>query len=94
VPRTWELQETFLSGAIKVDGKAGNIGGKVDIRREGGKVIVESTVPFSKRYFKYLLRKYLKKNELRDYLRVIANSKAGYELRYFKMAEEEEGESA
>jgi large subunit ribosomal protein L22e len=66
----------------------------VDIRREGGKVIVESTVPFSKRYFKYLLRKYLKKNELRDYLRVIANSKAGYELRYFKMAEEEEGESA
>jgi hypothetical protein len=34
-----------------------------------------------------------KKNQLRDYLRVIASSKAGYELRYFKL-DDDRGEAA
>lgn len=34
------------------------------------------------RYLKYLTKKYLKKNQLRDYVRVVASNKSGYELRY------------
>lgn len=89
LPILFAMQEAFLKGAIKVDGKAGNLAGKVEVKREGGKIVVESTTSFAKRYFKYLTKKYLKKQSLRDYLRVIANSKVGYELRYFKMASEE-----
>lgn len=44
---------------------------------------------------KYLTKKFLKKHELRDWLRVIANSKDSYELRYFNINQEEnEGEDA
>lgn len=46
-------------------------------------------------YMKYLTKKFLKKHELRDWLRVIANSKDAYELRYFNINQEEnEGEEA
>ena len=56
-------QETFLRGAIKVDGKKGKLEGKVDIKREGGKVTIEASgaTTYAKRYFKYLTKKYLKK---------------------------------
>ena len=40
----------------------------------------------SHRYLKYLTKKYLKKNNLRDWLRVVANTKTGYELRYFNVS--------
>jgi large subunit ribosomal protein L22e len=38
------------------------------------------------RYLKYLTKKYLKKNNLRDWLRVVANGKDTYELRYFQVS--------
>ncbi|XP_034029356.1 60S ribosomal protein L22-like [Thalassophryne amazonica] len=47
---------------------------------------------FSKRYLKYLTKKYLKKNNLRDWLRVVANTKESYELRYFQINQDEEEE--
>jgi large subunit ribosomal protein L22e len=37
------------------------------------------------RYLKYLTKKYLKKNLLRDTLRVISTGKDVYELRYFQI---------
>lgn len=40
------------------------------------------------RYLKYLTKKYLKKNLLRDTLRVISTSREGYELRYFQIGNE------
>lgn len=43
-------------------------------------------------YLKYLTKKYLKKNNLRDWLRVVANSKESYELRYFQINQDEEEE--
>ena len=45
------------------------------------------------RYLKYLTKKFLKKNNLRDYIRVVASSTVGYELRYFQVNPEEEEES-
>ena len=45
---------------------------------------IAAEMPFSKRYLKYLTKKYLKKEQLRDFLRVVANGKAGYTMKYFK----------
>ncbi|PWA24239.1 hypothetical protein CCH79_00017904 [Gambusia affinis] len=85
--------EQFLQERIKVNGKAGNLGGGVvSIERSKSKITVSSEVPFSKRYLKYLTKKYLKKNNLRDWLRVVANTKESYELRYFQINQDEEEE--
>ena len=75
-----------------MDNKTGNLGESISVSREKSRVLVESRIPMSKRYLKYLTKKYLKKQQLRDFLRVIANRKDCYELRYFNMAQEEETE--
>jgi len=53
-------------------------------------VRVSTNVKFSKRYIKYLTKKYLKKHKLRDYVRVIATNKTDYELRYFSIQDDQE----
>jgi large subunit ribosomal protein L22e len=78
--------EKFLHDKIKVNGKAGALGSKVTITRDKTKISVTAELPFSKRYLKYLSKKYLKKQQLRDFLHVIASSKGTYELRYFKIS--------
>ncbi|KQK14678.1 60S ribosomal protein L22-2 [Brachypodium distachyon] len=82
--------EKFLQERIKVaGGKAGNLGDSVTVSRDKSKVTVTSDGAFSKRYLKYLTKKYLKKHNVRDWLRVIAANKERnvYELRYFNIAE-------
>merc|ERR1711862_113856 len=64
--------EKFLKERIKVEGKTGNLGDKVTVSREKAKIHVGAEAPFSKRYLKYLSKKYLKKQQLRDFLRVVA----------------------
>lgn len=44
----------------------------------------------SNRYLKYLTKKYLKKNKLRDWLRVVSKDKETYELRYFQINSQED----
>lgn len=46
------------------------------------------------RYLKYLTKKYLKKNNLRDWLRVVASDKETYELRYFQISQDDEESEA
>lgn len=53
--------ESYLKQKAKVDGKAGNLGNAVSITKDSQNIIVQATVPFSKRYLKYLTKKYLKK---------------------------------
>uniref|UniRef100_A0A672K5R2 Large ribosomal subunit protein eL22 n=1 Tax=Sinocyclocheilus grahami TaxID=75366 RepID=A0A672K5R2_SINGR len=73
--------EQFLQERIKVNGKAGNLGGGVvTIERNKSKITVSSEVLF------------LTKNNLRDWLRVVANTKESYELRYFQINQDEEEE--
>merc|ERR1712188_338221 len=79
--------EKFLHDRIKVNGKAGNLGEAVVIGREKSKINVTAEAPFSKRYLKYLTKKYLKKQQLRDFLHVVAPNKTSYELRYFNISE-------
>ncbi|CAE8618578.1 unnamed protein product [Polarella glacialis] len=84
--------EKFLNGRIKVDGKTGNLGDKVAISREKSKITVSAESPFSKRYLKYLGKKYLKAQQLRDFLRIVAPTKTSYELRYFNINEDKDEE--
>ncbi|CAM9529035.1 unnamed protein product [Discosporangium mesarthrocarpum] len=84
--------EKFLHDRIKVNGKAGNLGDAVSIGREKSSLTVTAQAPFSKRYLKYLTKKYLKKQQLRDYMHVIASNKTTYELRYFAINSAETNE--
>ncbi|KAH3827287.1 60S ribosomal protein L22-like [Dreissena polymorpha] len=84
--------EKFLNERIKVEGKTNNMGNNVSLERSKSKITLNSDIPFSKRYLKYLTKKYLKKNNLRDWLRVVATTKDTYELRYFQINNEEEEE--
>ena len=52
------------------------------------KVSVEANVAFSKRYLKYLTKKYLKKHSLRELLYVVASDKKNYQIKYFNIQQE------
>merc|ERR1712115_402284 len=71
--------ETFLQSKIRV-----NVTKNAPKKT---KVTVVSDVQFSKKYLKYLTKKYLQKNSLRDWLRVVTPplAKDSYELRYFQI---------
>ncbi|KAJ0245233.1 putative 60S ribosomal protein L22-1 [Hirschfeldia incana] len=86
--------EKFLQERIKVGGKPGALGDAVSITTAKGKITVTADSTFSKRYLKYLTKKYLKKYNVRDWLRVIASNKDRnlYELRYFNIEDDAAGE--
>jgi large subunit ribosomal protein L22e len=81
--------QKFLQDKIKVDGRTGNLAGRVTVARAGDSPLITVTaqLPFSKRYLKYLTKKYLKQQDLRDYLHVIATNAATYELKYFNISD-------
>ncbi|PKX92252.1 60S ribosomal protein eL22 [Aspergillus novofumigatus IBT 16806] len=82
--------EKFLHDRIKVEGRVGNLGDNVVISQVGeGKIEVVTHIPFSGRYLKYLTKKYLKKQQLRDWLRVVSTSKGVYELRFYNVVNDE-----
>ena len=81
--------ESYLTQRIKVDGKTGNLGSNITVTKEKDTLVVESKIDLSKRYLKYLTKKYLKKQSMREYLRVVATSKNTYELRYLQVDNEE-----
>lgn len=86
--------ETYLRSRIKVNGRV-SLNGQprhLKFERQKYKLIVQSEIPLAKRYLKYLTKKYLKKNNLRDWLRVVSSSKDTYELRYYQINNEDEDE--
>ncbi|KAL0077704.1 ribosomal protein L22e [Phycomyces blakesleeanus] len=85
--------EKYLHDRIKVDGRTNNLTDSVTISRGAdNKITVIASIAFSKRYLKYLTKKFLKKNQIRDWLRVIATDKQTFELKYFNIANEEEAD--
>ena len=57
-------QEKFLQDKIKVGGKTGNLGDLIKVTREKAKLGVAADTRLSKRYLKYLSKKYLKKQQV------------------------------
>ena len=87
--------EKYLNDRIKIDGKTGALAANgVGISRERTKIVLSSPsdVNFKKRQLKYLSKRYLKKQQLRDYLRVVASSTGSYEMRYFSISGTENDE--
>ena len=84
---------TFLQSRIKVDGLTGNLGDNIVVNDlKDGKIEVVAHQDFSGRYLKYLTKKFLKKQQLRDWLRVVSTSKGVYELRFYNVVGENEEE--
>lgn len=82
----------YLVEHIKVDGIVGNLGETTTVTEDGSKVIVVSTAKFSGKYLKYLTKRYLKKNQLRDWIRFVSVKKNQYQLQFYSIAEDEEDE--
>ncbi|KAI4210127.1 MAG: hypothetical protein LQ351_007030 [Letrouitia transgressa] len=82
--------EKFLHDKIKVDNRVGNLGDAVQISQTGdGKIEIIAHTKFSGRYIKYLTKKFLKKQQLRDWLRVVSTSQGVYELRFFNVVNDD-----
>merc|ERR1711904_82618 len=84
--------EAYLTQNIKVDKKKGNLTTNITVGMERESLVVESKIPLSKRYLKWLTKKYLKKQDLKEFLRVIATNKNTYMLKYFNIHNEEAAE--
>ncbi|GAX21623.1 large subunit ribosomal protein L22e [Fistulifera solaris] len=89
--------EKYLHDRIKINNKTGQLAqAGVVITRDRTKLTVAAPadLAFSKRQLKYLSKRYLKKLQLKNFLRVVAASKNSYEMRYYSIAggdaEEEE----
>ena len=55
----WDDLVAYFQDRIKVKGKAGVLGDDVKVTREKAKLIVTSEIEMSKRYIKYLTKKFL-----------------------------------
>ncbi|OWB83492.1 hypothetical protein B5S33_g2122 [[Candida] boidinii] len=82
----------YLVEHIKVDGHIGNLGKDITVSEEGSKVVVVSTTKFSGKYLKYLSKRYLKKNQVRDWIRFVSVKQNEYQLQFYSVAVDEEEE--
>jgi len=81
--------EKYLQDRIKINNKTGQLASNnVVLTRDRTKLTVSSPseLGFSKRQLKYLAKRYLKKQQLKNYLRVVAASKNSYELKYYSIS--------
>lgn len=78
----------YLRQRIKVNGRTGHLGEAVKVQNDDKKVNVKVDIAFSKRYLKYLTKKYLKRHSLREFLYVIALNKSTYQIKYFNIQQE------
>ena len=87
--------EKYLRDRVKVNGHTNNLAeGGIQIARDGQALLKfqATNAAVSKRYLKYLTKKFLKKHQLRDWLRVVATDKDTYTVKYFKVGENDDGE--
>ena len=81
----------YLSQNIKVNGLKGKLGDSVKVsstdKRDKQKntvlVQADNQMKFSKRYIKYLVKKFLKRESISLYLRVISNGSSSYSVKLF-----------
>eukprot|EP00287_Rhodomonas_sp_CCMP768_P010248 CAMPEP_0196744284 /NCGR_PEP_ID=MMETSP1091-20130531/56741_1 /TAXON_ID=302021 /ORGANISM="Rhodomonas sp., Strain CCMP768" /LENGTH=242 /DNA_ID=CAMNT_0042090793 /DNA_START=99 /DNA_END=824 /DNA_ORIENTATION=+ len=90
--------QTFLSQKIKVQAKTNNLGPtrssqnpRVLLYSEPNhRIIVQAYVPVSKRYIKFLIKKYLEARGVRDFIWCVAKGKCTYQLRYYNFEDVQE----
>ena len=87
-----ETAASYLNSKIKVNGLTGNLGDSVKVSPTDKKdkqkntivVQVHDKMQFSKRYVKYLVKKFLKKEGISAFLRVISTGSNGYQVKMFQ----------
>lgn len=84
----------YLIDHIKVDNATGNLGNAITVEEDGSVVTVVSTTKFSGKYLKYLTKKYLKKNQLRDWIRFVSYKTNQYKLSFYQVTPEDDEEEA
>ena len=86
-----EAAVKYLRQNIKVGGLKNKLGDSVQVDSTDKKdkqknsivVSVDNTMKFSKRYVKYLIKKFLKRENISLYLRVISSGSSGYLVKLF-----------
>lgn len=89
---TTQSFEQYFQEKTKLHGRKGKLSDKVKISLANNIVTIATTMCYRKKYFKYLTKKFLKKKNLRDFIRILAKGKDGYELRYFNINDEQDQE--
>merc|ERR1719427_1802188 len=90
--KTVKLVE-FFKANLKLKGKAGNLGDKIQVNADGTTVkVISNGGRMAKKYLKYLLKKWLYKQKLRDYVRIVTSDKESYKLKYFHVKKDDDGE--
>lgn len=82
----------YLIDHIKVNNATGNLGNAITVEEDGSVVTVVSTAKFSGKYLKYLTKRYLKKNQLRDWIRFVSTKTNQYRLSFYQVTPEEDAE--
>lgn len=86
-----EAAVKYLNQHIKVNGLKGKLGETIKVNQTDKKdrqkncivVAVDNSITFSKRYVKYLVKKFLKRENVSLYLRVISNGSNTYLVKLF-----------
>ena len=76
--------QTYLLSRLKLNGETGNVNQDVVVTTSGGKVTLTSKVRLSKRYLKYMTKKYLKKTDILEYFKIVATDRATYTVEYLR----------
>lgn len=90
-----ESASKYLVNNIKVNRLKGKVGESVKVsisqkEKLKNSILVEADnkIRFSKRYLKYLVKKFLKKENISLYLRVISSGSSGYSVKLFNRSTE------
>jgi large subunit ribosomal protein L22e len=82
--------EQFFQDNTKLNGRKGKLSEKVRLSMNDNVLTITTTMAYRKKYFKYLTKKFLKKKDLRDWIRILATGKETYKLKYFNIQDQEE----
>lgn len=86
--------EKYLLDNYRVSAGAhkGDLAKKVKFHKKDERLQVNTTVSVSRQYLKYLTKKYLHKQEIGNWIRVVSapGKGKGYQLKYFNIQQEEQ----
>jgi len=82
--------EQYFQQNVKLHGKKGKLADKVKIALNKNTLVLTTVMKYRKGYFKYLTKKFLKKKELRDWLRILATGKDSYTLKYYNIHDQDQ----
>ncbi|EAN97983.1 putative 60S ribosomal protein L22 [Trypanosoma cruzi] len=82
--------EQYFQENVKLNGRKGKLTEKVRVGLRNNVLTITTTMAYRKKYFKYLTKKFLKKKDLRDWIRILARGKDTYQLKYFNIQDQEE----